>query len=59
MTIFYGLASVFPPLVTGVIADALDGFTIPYLLVAGFAGLAALIALRIPDTRLSRPEPAG
>ncbi|MCP5028794.1 MAG: YbfB/YjiJ family MFS transporter [Actinomycetia bacterium] len=59
MTIFYGCASILPPLITGLIADALDSFTIPYLLVAGFSGAAALIALRIPDTNRSAPEPVG
>lgn len=59
MTIFYGVAAILPPIVTGLIADALGSFTVPYLIVAGFSGLAAMIALRIPKSQASAAEPVG
>ncbi|MCP3910378.1 MAG: YbfB/YjiJ family MFS transporter [Actinomycetia bacterium] len=59
MTIFYGTAAVVPPLVTGLIADASGSFTVPYLLVAGFAAIAAIVALRIPETRRPTAAEAG
>lgn len=48
MTIFYGLAAVLPPAVSGSIADQTGSFTVPYLLIAGLAVLGIGILSQVP-----------
>ncbi len=59
MTIFYGLAAVAAPAGAGVVADQLGGFTVPYLAVAAFALLAAVVLLSIPGNSEHRPSTVG
>ena len=50
MTIFYGLASILPPLLVGVLADELGNFTAVYLVIAATAGIGVVIVGGIPVT---------
>lgn len=59
MTIFYGVAAVFAPVGVGALADALGGFRVPYLVVAGTALAGAAILASIPAGPGPSSAPGG